>query len=68
MKTKMVLYKAELDGTGVKEQNFDCLKWLLNFLLNIEEDEGARETRVMALLNGERICTELSMYWLAQKE
>lgn len=68
MGTRTVLYKAELDGTEAKIQDFACLKWLLNYLLNVEEDESAREIRVMALLNGERICTEISMYWLAKEE
>lgn len=71
---KTTLYKAVFaDFPNNKEWVFspttnDHLMFLLNFLLNeVSEDEIGREIRVMALLNGETVCTNLAAYKLVRE-
>lgn len=49
-------------------QPFDKLWFVLNFLKNeAAEDEADREIRVMALLNGEVVCTNFAAYKLVRE-
>lgn len=55
-------------GLEFKPQPYDKLLFVLDFLRNeADEDEKGRETRVMALLNGETVCTNLAAYKLVRE-
>lgn len=50
-----------------KPADFSELMFILNFLANEhDEDEKGREMRVMALLNGETVCTNLAAFKLVE--
>ena len=74
-RTKTTLYKALYADTPYnqpwefKPVSYDELIFILRFLANEhDEDEKSRETRVMALLNGETVCTNLAAYKLIREE
>ena len=51
-----------------KPTTYSELMFILNFLANeFDEDEKGREIRVMALLNGEIVCTNLAAYKLVRE-
>lgn len=71
---KTTLYKAIFADTPhnqewiFKPQPYRELLFILNFLANEhDEDEKGRETRVMAFLNGETVCTSLAAYKLVRE-
>lgn len=72
MERKATLYEAERDGTNklweFKPQPYERLKWLLDYLINVETPESYREGRVTALLSGEVICTNFSVFKLVREE
>lgn len=72
--TKTTLYKALFSDFPHNQewkftpQSFDELWFILNFLKNeADEDEAGRKVRVMALLNGETVCTNFAAYKLIRE-
>ena len=71
---KTTLYKALYADSPrnqewkFKPQPFSEVMFIINFLAN-EPDRGEKErkTRVMALLNGETVCTNLAAYKLVRE-
>lgn len=68
---KTTLYKALYADSSnnqewtFKPQPFSELMFIINFLANEhDEDKKGRELRVMALLSGETVCTNLAAYKL----
>lgn len=71
---KTTLYKALYADSPhnqewkFKPQPFSEVVFIINFLANEhDEDEKGREIRVMALLNGETVCTNLAAYKLVRE-